>query len=186
MYPHGQFQPVPPAPQKSTALYWVLGSIAAVLVIGGVGCAACVGVVALGSAGRYKELAASASARQAAEPLPEGQPAAGGVHNDDDSDDDGDDDGTDSEPAGGWPSGSASSSANRPATAGGGNYVCTAFASFRHCGFAGACGPRSASGTGTGTSEAAARAMALNACSGSASAQGGVGAICSVNSCRRM
>jgi hypothetical protein len=217
MYPHGHFQPMRPVPQKSTALYWVLGSFAVVLVIGGAGCAVCAGLFAVGTVAQSQQLASaseSAAARKAARgqgapaaddeddpianyraheaasaaaaakehgtKLPEGQAAAGGVHT-------AEDDGTDREPAGGWPYGSASAAPQAaPAAGGAGNYVCTAFTSFRHCGFAGACGPRSASGTGTGSTEAAARAMALNACSGSASAQGGGGAICSITGCRRM
>jgi hypothetical protein len=65
------------------------------------------------------------------------------------------------------------------------SYVCTAFASFRACGFAGVCGPRSASAVGTADSEPAARAMALSSCRSSAAAQGAQGVpFCSVTACR--
>jgi hypothetical protein len=68
--------------------------------------------------------------------------------------------------------------------AGGKQFTCTAFASFRACGFANACGPRSASGMGVGNTEASAREQSLASCRLSVSAQNPQGvAICNVTSC---
>jgi hypothetical protein len=68
--------------------------------------------------------------------------------------------------------------------AGGKQFTCTAFASFRACGFANACGPRSASGMGVGNTEAFAREQALASCRRSVSAQNPQGvAICNITSC---